>query len=388
MNVQGAMDKLEFSLGFSRDEAIRRVLERVTPWVEIETPSGHEANVLRLSERIEAEARGLSAEIDVFPAPGFGRNLRLTFEGREPQLEPVLAMGHIDTVHPIGTLARQPCSVEGDRCGGPGIYDMKTGVALVLEAVAVLRQRGTGPRRTLRMLVTCDEEIGSNSAKPLFRDSASGAYAALVPEPCIGDGSVKTRRKGVGTYRMEVTGRAAHAGIEPEKAVSAVAELADRIREVLGFANHARGSTINAGMIGGGTASNVVAASAWATIDTRFVEPDEGTRMDQAILAMTASRPGAGLAIDRGELRPPLVRTPGVVALFEHARQLAAELGVSLGEGLSGGGSDGSLVAAMGLPALDGLGPNGGGAHSVNEHILLSDLPFRLALMTRLLETL
>jgi len=303
-------------------------------------------------------------------------------------LEPVLAMGHIDTVHPIGTLARQPCATDGDRCGGPGIYDMKSGVALVLEAIAVLRQKGSAPRRRLRVLVTCDEEIGSHSAKPLFRDSAAGAFAALVPEPCIGDGSVKTRRKGVGTYRMDVTGRAAHAGIEPEKAVSAIADLADRIREALGFADHARGSTVNVGLIGGGTASNVVAAHAWATIDTRFVEPDEGTRMDRAIRAMTASRPGAGLTIDRGELRPPLVRTPGVVALYEHARKLAGELGVKLGEGMSGGGSDGSLVAAMDLPTLDGLGPNGGGAHSADEHILLSDLLFRLALFTRLLDTL
>lgn len=379
---------LETSLGFSREEAIGRVLDRVTPWVEIETPSGHEANIVRLSERIEAEAVGLGAAVEAFPAPGYGRNLRLTFQGREPPLEPVLAMGHIDTVHPVGTLERQPCSIDGDRCGGPGIYDMKAGIALVLEAVALLRRRGSAPRRTLRLLVTCDEEIGSNTAKPLFRESAAGSFAALVPEPCIGDGSVKTRRKGVGTYRLDVTGRAAHAGIEPEKAVSAVAELADRIREVLGYADHARGSTVNVGLIGGGTASNVVAAHAWATVDTRFVVPEEGDRMDQAILGMTASRAGAGLTIERGELRPPLVRTPAVVALYEHARQLADELGVTLGEGLSGGGSDGSLVAAMGLPTLDGLGPNGGGAHAVDEHILLSDLPFRLAFFSRLLDTL
>jgi glutamate carboxypeptidase len=375
-------------LGFDEQEAIDRVIRRVKPWVETETPSGNADAILALSRRIAEEAAALGASIEAFEAPGFGRNIRITVAGSEPSEKPLLVLAHIDTVHPIGTLAKQPCVIDGDRCGGPGIYDMKTGLALMIEAVAWLRERGRSPRRTVRFLVTCDEEIGSNTSKPLFRDNANEVAAVLVPEPCIGDGSVKTRRKGVGTYRIDVTGRAAHAGIEPEKAVSAIAELVEHAVDIMSFADHTRGSTVNIGTIGGGTATNVVAADAWATIDTRFVEPAEGERMDVLIRGITNKRPAAKVSVERGELRPPLVRTDGVVALYMQAKQCAADLGVELGEGLSGGGSDGSLMAALGVPVLDGLGPNGGGAHSADEHIRISDLPFRLALFTKLLATI
>jgi glutamate carboxypeptidase len=200
------------------------------------------------------------------------------------------------------------------------------------------------------------------------------------------DGSVKTRRKGVGTYRIDIHGRAAHAGIEPERAVSAIAELSHQIQTVLQLADHGRGTTINVGEIGGGTASNVVAARAWAAVDLRFAEPEEGERVDRALVSLTPRLQGARVEVKRNELRPPLVRTAGVVALYEQARALAAELGHELGEGATGGGSDGSLVASFGLPVLDGLGPRGGGAHSSDEHIIVSDLPFRLALFVTLLE--
>jgi glutamate carboxypeptidase len=384
-NVPG-QDPVERSLGMPRADAIVRVLHRLKSYVEIETPSRHEQNIAALSRGLEEELDAMGGVVEAFHVPGLGRNLRVTFHGENPELEHMLVLTHIDTVHPIGTLAAQPFRIHGDRAEGPGIFDMKAGLALMVEALGLIAARGSRPRRTVRLLITCDEEIGSHSARTLFRDSAADAGAALVPEPALPDGSVKTRRKGVGTYRIDVHGRAAHAGIEPDRAVSAIAELSHQIQTVLQLADHGRGTTINVGEIGGGTASNVVAARAWAAVDLRFAEPEEGERVDRALVSLTPRLQGARVEVKRNELRPPLVRTAGVVALYEQARALAAELGHELGEGATGGGSDGSLVASFGLPVLDGLGPRGGGAHSSDEHIIVSDLPFRLALFVRLLE--
>jgi len=386
--TRDAHTRIEGVTGLSHDDAIARVLRRVRPWVEIETPSRNEMAITALSERIEGELHALGATCDAMPAPGFGRNLAAVVHGREPHLEPIVVLGHIDTVHPLGTLHHQPYDVVDGRATGPGIFDMKAGIAVVIEAIALLVGRGARPRRTVRLLVTCDEEIGSHASHALIREAAQGAAAALVPEPSLPDGSVKTRRKGVSTYRLNVAGRAAHAGVDPERAISAVAELAHQILAVLDAADHTRGTTINVGMVAGGTASNVVPASATASIDVRFATADEGERVHAVLTALAPKLPGAALHIERTETRPPLVRTDGVARLFEHARTQAAELGVSLGEGATGGGSDGSLIALYGLPVLDGLGPRGGGAHAADEHILIEDLPFRLALFCRLLETL
>jgi glutamate carboxypeptidase len=265
---------------------------------------------------------------------------------------------------------------------------MKAGVALLVEAITILTARKSGPRRPLRFLVTCDEEIGSHASRELIREAAIGAEAALVTEPSLPDGAVKTRRKGVSTYRLETHGRAAHAGIEPERAVSAVTEIAHQILHVIATADASRGTTVNIGVIRGGTASNVVPAHAWATIDVRFTTPAEGERVNTALNALQPTLQGARVRVDMTETRPPLERTDAVVRLYDHARQAAAELGFALPEGSTGGGSDGSLIAALGLPTLDGLGPRGGGAHAIDEHIILDDLPFRLALLCRLLETL
>jgi glutamate carboxypeptidase len=215
-----------------------------------------------------------------------------------------------------------------------------------------------------------------------------GAFAALVPEPSMPDGGVKTRRKGVSTYRLRVHGKAAHAGHDDPAPVSAITELTRQIDAILQLANRSRGTTINIGEIGGGTASNVVAAHAWAAIDLRFADPAESDRVDRAMHDLKPRIAGARLDVVRSENRPVLERTPAVAELYQHTRSLAAEFGVELGEGLSGGGSDGSIIASWGLPVLDGIGPRGAGAHSADEHILLSDLTFRLGLFTRLLETL
>ncbi len=383
-----ARARIEADTGLTHEDAIARVLRRVRPWIEAETPSGNERALAALSERIEEELHALGATCDAFLTSGLGRTLSAVFPGREPALEPIVILGHIDTVHPVGTLERQPFDVVDGRATGPGIFDMKAGIALMVEALALLIGRGTRPRRTVRMLVTCDEEIGSHASRALIREAAEGAAAALVPEPSLPDGSAKTRRKGVSTYRMTISGRAAHAGVDPERAVSATAELAHQILAVLALADPAQGTTVNIGLVEGGTATNTVPAAARAAIDVRFVSPAEGERVAAALATLPARLPGAVVRVELTETRPPLERTDGVVRLYEHARTQAEALGMSLGEGATGGGSDGSLIATYGLPVLDGLGPRGGGAHAVDEHILIDDLPFRLALYTRLLDTL
>lgn len=379
---------VEAGIGLTAEEAAARVLARSRRYVEIETPSRYAAGIRELAALVAADLEDIGADVELMDVPDFGANLRARLPGTEPELPPVVVLAHIDTVHPLGTLAERPLRIEGDRAYGPGIYDMKTGLALAVEALAVIHDRGARPRRPVELLVTCDEEIGSHSARPLIEEAAGRAAAVLVPEPCMPDSGVKTARKGVDTYRIEAHGRAAHAGIVGAAAVSAIGELIHALQAALDLAEPDRGTTVNVGTIAGGTASNVVAASAHALVDVRLAEPGEGERIHEALTGLAARHPEARVVATRIEDRPPLVRTPPVVALYEHTRRLAAELGVDLPEGASGGGSDGSIAAAAGAPTLDGLGAQGGGAHAVDEHIVLSDLPFRLALFVRLFETL
>ncbi|MEX1183325.1 MAG: M20 family metallopeptidase [Gemmatimonadota bacterium] len=376
-------------LGMPADQAIGRVLERARRYVEVETPSGDADAIRILGERVRSDLQSCGADVDTHEAPSLGVNLVARMPGPDAALPPIVVLAHMDTVHPAGTLALRPFRVEDGRAYGPGVYDMKTGIALVVEALAWLRDRGEPrQRRSVTVLVTCDEEIGSHSARALIEEHARGAAVVLVPEPCLPDGGIKTARKGVATYRMETTGRAAHAGLEGEFAVSAITELIHALAAARKLADHSRGTTINIGRIGGGTASNVIAEQAWAELDVRIAEPAEGERVHAGLAALRPRLEDAQLRVSRVENRPPLVRTPAVASAFELARGIAADLGATISEGMSGGGSDGSFANAVGAATLDGIGAQGGGAHAVDEHIVLSDLPFRLALMARLLQTL
>jgi glutamate carboxypeptidase len=379
---------LEQHLGMTAEIAARRVLERARRYVEQETPSGAADDLTRLAGMIEHDLLACGATVEHHDAPGLGRNLLARLPGTDESAAPILAMAHIDTVHPIGSLAQRPFREEGGRAFGPGIYDMKSGLAVVIEALLWLQQHGRRPARPVHVLVTCDEEIGSHSAHDLIISQARQAAAVLVPEPCLPDGGVKTFRKGVATYRISTRGRAAHAGIDGHSAVSATVELIHALTDVLAVARHENGTTINVGTIHGGTASNVIPADAGAMVDVRLAEPDEGERVHTALMALKPRHPEADVHVERTESRPPLVRSDAVLALYEQARSIAAELDHPLAEGASGGGSDGSIAAGTGAAVLDGLGPLGGGAHAVDEHIVVADLPFRLALMTRLLESL
>ncbi|HEY0304006.1 MAG TPA: M20/M25/M40 family metallo-hydrolase [Longimicrobiales bacterium] len=379
-------DRVAEVLGEGRETATRRVLDRMRTYVEMETPSRSEGHVRALATVIQSDLRQAGATADLIDAPGYGAHVVgvIGNDGRDH----IAILSHMDTVHPVGTLATQPFRVNGDRVEGPGTYDMKAGIAIAVEALLLMQRRGTRPQRPVRFIITCDEEVGSHSGLPVIREHAQGASAVLVTEPCVAGGLAKTSRKGVLTYKMTISGRAAHAGTHPQNGVSAITELAHQIRSVLALADWSQGTTLNVGVVNGGTASNVVAAQAFAEIDVRVTNAAETERVHNALLSLRAHTDGAQVTVLQTEKRPPLERTPQVVALYERARAIAAELDFDMKEGSSGGGSDGSFTAALGLPTLDGLGPDGGGAHAVDEHVLLADIPLRLALFTRMLESL
>ena len=364
-----------------------RVLERLRRLVELESPSSDEARLRAIAGWMSAELTALGAAVETVDVAGVGEHVVARVAGSDASLEPVVVLGHLDTVHGVGSF--DPVfRVEDGRARGPGVYDMKGGWACVLEALATLREAGSRPRRPVIVVATCDEETGSETSRALIEATARGARAVLVPEPPLPGGAAKTRRKGVGWYRLEVTGRAAHAGVDPENGVNALVELAHQVLAVTALADAAAGTTLSVGEAGGGTASNVVPASAWGVVDVRFATAAEGERVDAALRSLRPTVPGAAVAVTGGVNRPPVERTPANAALYEAARALAAEAGWELAEGSTGGGSDGSFTAGMGVPTLDGIGPDGNGAHAVTEHVLVADLPRRVGLYHRLLETL
>ncbi len=365
-----------------------RALGRLEALVARETPSGDADRIDALAGELADELEAVGAGVVLHRAEGLGTNLVASVPGEEPELEPVLVLAHLDTVHPVGTLDERPFRVEEGRVYGPGSYDMKAGIAVLLETLALLHAAGARPRRPLQLLLTCDEEIGSHSSRALIEESARGCHCVLVPEPSMPDGGVKTVRKGVGVYTVRARGRAAHAGVDTGRGVNAILELAHQVVGLAALADPDRGTTLNPGIIRGGTASNVVPAEAWLELDVRFRELVEGERVDAALRALRPVVPGAELGLEGGINRPPLERTPAIAELYGRARALAAELDVDLTEGSTGGASDGCFTAALGVPTLDGLGVLGDGAHAVHEHIVVGDLPFRVALYGRLLQTL
>lgn len=370
------------------DAALREsVLQRLRRLVELESPSGDELRLRALAGDFAAELTGAGAAVETEDVPGVGEHVIGRIEGRDQAAAPTLVLGHLDTVHAAGSF--EPVFRTGDGVvRGPGVYDMKGGLACMLEALGRLHAAGAQPARPVVVLATCDEETGSESSRGLIEGLAEGARAVLVPEPPLPDGGAKTRRRGVGWYRLEVTGRAAHAGVDPEAGVNAVVELAHQLLAVAELGDAGRGTTVTPGEARGGTAANVVPERAHATIDVRFTAPAEGERVDAALRSLRPVLDGAGLELSGGINRPPVERTEAIGALYEAARALAEADGWTLGEGGSGGASDGSLTAGMGVPTLDGIGPRGSGAHSPREQVRLEDLPRRVRLYTRLLETL
>jgi glutamate carboxypeptidase len=292
---------------------------------------------------------------------------------------------HYDTVWPLGTLAKQPFEIRDGRAYGPGVYDMKASIAMVETALQAIQSLGEDLPRPLLVLLTSDEEIGSPSSRPHIEQLAQESAYVLVAEPPAIKGALKTSRKGVGRFIVEVNGRASHAGTQPEKGISATHELAHQILRLGELNDPTKGTTVNVGIMHGGTRRNVVAARAVAEVDVRAWTREETERLKSAIYGLKPVHDRAVIKVRGGFGRPPMERSEANVSLFHKAQEVGRALGLELSESASGGGSDANFTSALGVPTLDGLGAVGDGAHADDEHILLEPLPIRTALLAALI---
>lgn len=352
--------------------------------VELESPSFDVARSLALVERLEDAFRGASSDIQIERtyAKGFGHHLTIrAFPGES---KPVLLLGHTDTVHPAGAKERNPTRIDGDKFFGCGIFDMKANIVVMIEALRYFSVNEARPASPITILLSCDEEIGSTSGRVLVEQEAEKASHCLVLEPSA-NGAVKTGRKGTGMYTLKAHGRPAHAGLDPEKGANAVLEIARQVEKLHVLNNGSSGTTVNVCTINGGTTTNVIPEFAECTVDVRFSSLSEGERIYNELYNLEPFDPRVSLEVLGSVNRPPLERTTAVISLFEKARNIAASFNYELNETQVGGASDGNFVAALGVPVLDGLGITGDGAHTLDEHILVSDIAKRATLITRLL---
>ncbi|HYL16279.1 MAG TPA: M20 family metallopeptidase [Terriglobales bacterium] len=363
------------------------MVETIRQMVEIESPTDNKQAVDRLGRWLAGKFEALGGHSKFHRTSDFGDHLQVDFPGRDRR-KPVLLLGHVDTVYPLGTLATMPCRISDGRLWGPGTLDMKSGIASMLYAIDALRdQGGTLPRPVIVLLVS-DEEVGSNSSRRITEEVAKRSAAVLVLEPSYGlQGALKTARKGVGEYLLKVTGKASHAGLDFEKGQSAVLELARQIERISAMTDLKRGLTVSVGLVSGGTRVNVVPSEARASIDVRIARMSDAGGIDRKLRSLKPVNRKCELEIRGGIDRPPMERTAGVAGLFRMASGLAKELGWKLEEAAVGGGSDGNLTAALGIPTLDGLGAVGEGAHASHESILISEVPRRTALLAGLIES-
>jgi glutamate carboxypeptidase len=361
-----------------RDAAVATLCELAA----LDAPSGDTALLARTAELLEARLVALGGTVRRIPTPA-GDHLEARF-GPLDGPPAVLVLAHYDTVWPAGTAARRPPRLDGGVVHGPGVFDMRGGIAAVLTALELLRDLNALDR-PLTVLLTADEETGSRWSEAEIRRLGATAGTVLVPEPPLPGGRLKTARKGVLGYEVHVTGRASHAGLDPGRGVSAVSELLEQATALEAEADPGTGTTVNIGVIRGGTRPNVIAAEAVAEVDVRVVTMDEYERMTGIMDGLTARRPGASVRAERIHGRAPMERTEAIAGALASARELAASIGIELGEGSAGGASDGNFVAGAGVAVLDGLGPDGGGAHALDEHVLVDALQERVALLALLM---
>ena len=358
-------------------------LDTLRRMVELESFSADKASTDILSAHIRGILEELGARVQVIPQAGVGDHLLADFGEGEEQ---VLVLCHMDTVWPGGTIQERPFRVEDGRAYGPGILDMKAGIAVTLHALQSMQALGVAPRRRVRVLLNSDEELGSGSSRELIEQESRKSSHVFCLEPGAGvEGALKTARKGVGMFQVKVTGRAAHAGNEPEKGISAVEELAHQVLRLHSLTDFGKGTTVNVGVVSGGAVRNQVAASAEALVDLRVQSMSEAERVEREILGLTPVMPGAVVEVTGGLNRPPMERTENTAMLFAAAQRAAEPLGINLTETQVGGGSDAQFASAVGVPVLDGLGGVGEGPHADHEYIIISELPRRVALLASLL---
>jgi glutamate carboxypeptidase len=357
-------------------------------FVELESPSDNKPLVDAFGNRVASEFARLGGRIQWFPQREQGDVLQVQFPSNTGK-KPVLLLGHLDTVYPPGSLLRMPCRVGGGKMYGPGVFDMKGGIVMMLLALGTLQQRQAGLPRPVTVLLNPDEEIGSPASRAITERLARKSEAVLVLEPSAGPkGACKTARKGVGDYLVRVSGVSAHAGLDFQKGANAINELAHQLVRIADLTDLKRGTTVNPGIIRGGTRTNVVPDVAEAEVDVRVTSQKEARRLDRQMKALKPRDRRCKLQISGGVNRNPLERTVAVRKLYGLARELAAGLGFDLPETAVGGGSDGNFTAGVGTATLDGLGAVGDGAHALHEHIIVAELPRRAALLARLIETI
>ena len=368
-----------------KDEMVKTIRQLV----ETESPSDNKEAVDRLGTLLAGRFEGLGGHAKFHRVPNFGDHLQIDFDASRGG-KPVMLLGHLDTVYPMGTLVTMPCRAADGRLWGPGSFDMKSGIALMLHAIEALRawHEDKLPRPVTVLLVS-DEEVGSDTSRLITENLAKKSAAVLVLEPSHGPkGALKTARKGIGEYMLKVTGKAAHSGLDFEKGQSAILELARQIIAISKLIDLKRGLTLNVGTVQGGTRVNVIPAEAGAVLDVRVARKQDAAGIDRKLRSLKPFNRKCKLEITGGMNRPPMERTPAVAALYSKAADIAKQLGWKLEESAVGGGSDGNFTAALGIPTLDGLGGVGEGAHAMHESIVISELPKRAALLAALIEAI
>jgi glutamate carboxypeptidase len=360
------------------------LIDEIRSIVNIESPSHDIAQSEAVTERIIKLFRSLPLDLAVECERADEFGCHLVIRAFPSDTKHVLLLGHTDTVHPIGASAKNPTRIDGDKFYGCGIFDMKANIVLMLEAFRYFAEGGTVPSRPITILLSCDEEVGSHTGRVLVEREAASADSCFVFEPSL-DGRVKTGRKGTGMFTLHAHGIPAHAGLEPEKGASAILELSRQVERLHQLSDAASGTTVNVCTVKGGTTTNVIPEYAECDIDVRFTSAAEASRVEDAIRSLKPFDERVSLTVTGDINRPPMERTEAVVKLYERARNLAASFDYDLGEAQVGGGSDGNFVGALGVPVLDGLGIAGSGAHTLDEHILVSDIAKRATLVTLLL---
>lgn len=358
--------------------------------VECESPTDDPRAVNRFVDLVANRIEDASS-MRRLPGGRFADHLRCEFRfaGAQSSAGQILVLAHSDTVWPLGTLAGMPFREEGGRLWGPGVLDMKSGIAFFVYAMRMLRALEVPVARKIMLQVNADEEMGSLESRAFTEEAAKQSAVVLVLEPGTGlKGKLKTARKGVGDYTITIKGRAAHAGLDFEAGASAIVELSRQIPRIARFTRIERGITVNPGVISGGTRSNVIAAEARAEVDIRVERLKDAPALDKKFRALRPFDKRCSIEVEGGLNRPPMERTAATRKLFQTARGFAKELGVKLEESLSGGGSDGNFTAALGVPTLDGLGGVGEGAHAATESILVDRIVDRTALLAMLLSRL
>ena len=353
--------------------------------VETESPSLEKAAVDRCGELLTETFSRVGARVRVHRRSNVGDIVQADFvPARRNREKPILLLGHFDTVWETGTLKTMPCREDKGRLYGPGVYDMKAGIAIALYAMRALVENG-GLERPVTFLLNTDEEMHSDHSRELIEATAKRCAAVLVFEPSADKGAVKTARKGVGEFNVKVIGVAAHAGLNFVAGANALVELARQIDKISGFTDLKRGMTVSVGVARGGTRPNVVPANAEAVVDARIAQAKDAARLQKLFRGLKPINQKCKLEVSGGINRMPLERKDGVIELYKKAAQVADSLGFKLGEAAVGGGSDGNFTAALGIPTLDGLGAVGDGAHAVHEHVTISELPRRVALAAGLM---